>query len=797
MPTSSSPNVVAERKAVTQTGRPADAALDVNVPRRFPCVTILIHGVNDLGTDFGTVEGGLCEGLNERLNRPDLKAAEYTHGRMANDDPKKKPVTAADLMKNLDDVLYRRQEDKDTRSPLIPFYWGVRESGKDLPQDPAKQTINGQYVDKFGNRLDVHRAKNGGFFANATTDIPDMFGTHFLGGSTTAILNGIQNDPTHPLFEAPDRHYMVLAAVRLAALIRQIRIINPDETVNIIAHSQGTLISLLAQAFLINGLDPNSCSVGDRPADTLILIDSPYSLEQETMERWTQSGDEQQTSYARVKTLANLTQLVAQAKHSAPSLDTLCAVDAQGKVVRDNFGVTGAKWTPTKAVRLASKPNDDVVGNAALVFAERDNRGKVYLYFCPEDATVALNGVNGMGAAGLPDSMSVRPSRSGAKAESVPLLSNAFRQRIFTRRLRNGQPVLVGNAPGPFTLRLKGESAHGTTGYVETHWKRAEIPVGTVRTINGEALPPPFPPELQGNVIPGTEKKRLDGSASETEPGKQALDQLEAEVAVSTNSSAGALQQVSQTVAWPTFAIGGLVPDSREVESVLNASKDLDNQCRVLRVQPVFPPHAGKLQVLRTETPNEAKVRLMNQLQPDSSYHSGVMSGRRNHRCATAFDVSVGQGRVLDDPILAKLLRSIADWRIPFASLTKGAALERYNQLDHTTREIVEATCRYYGDGTFPSDRLVPKKPPQQVVSEVYKQQQDFKKQEEQRLEKERIDQRNQQLKAQADKVKSTIQQDMDQLQQRLGQGADAARQGVNQAVEQGKQAVKNLIDKF
>ncbi|WP_175968592.1 T6SS effector phospholipase Tle3 domain-containing protein [Burkholderia sp. BCC0322] len=136
-------------------------------------------------------------------------------------------------------------------------------------------------------------------------------------------------------------------------------------------------------------------------------------------------------------------------------------------MIRDNFGVTGAKWTPTKAVRPASKPNDDVAGNAALVFAERDNRGKVYLYFCPEDATVALNGVNGMGAAGRPDSMSVRASRSGAKAESVPLLSNAFRQRIFTRRLRNGQPVLVGNAPGPFTLRLKGESAHGTTNTLE------------------------------------------------------------------------------------------------------------------------------------------------------------------------------------------------------------------------------------------------------------------------------------------------------------------------------------------
>ncbi|WP_175971642.1 T6SS effector phospholipase Tle3 domain-containing protein [Burkholderia sp. BCC0322] len=801
MPTSPSPRVVSEKKAVTQPGRPQDAHVNVDVPNRLPCTTILIHGVNDLGTDFGTVEAGLCEGLNDRLGRGDLQAAEYKHGRTASDDPSKKPVTAAELMQDLDDVLYRRQEGEKTLSPLIPFYWGVRAGKDDLPKDPQKQTVNGQYVDKFGNRLDVHRAKNGGFFANATTDIPDMFGTHFFGGTVTALLNTAQGDPTHPLYEAPDRHYMVLAAVRLAALIRQIRIINPDETVNIIAHSQGTLISLLAQAFLINGLDPNSCSVGDRPADTLILIDSPYSLEQESMERWTQSGGEQQTAYARTKTLANLTQLVAQAKHGAPSLDTLSAVDAQGKVVRDNHGIAGTKWTSGKTMRLTGP--QDVVGNAVLAFAERDNRGKVYLYFCPEDATVALNGVNGMGAAGLPDSISVQASKAGAKPESVRLLSDGFRQRVFTRRLRNGQPVRVGNAPGPFTLREKGESAHGTSGYVETHWKRAEIPVGTVRTINGEALPPPFPPEMQANVIDGTQNTPLDGSASEVEPGKQALDQLEAEVALSTNSGVGALQQRPQTIAWPAFNIGGRVPDTREVENVLNTQKASDDQCRVLRVQPTFPPHAGKLQVLRTETLNEAKLRLMNQFRASDSYHSAVMSGRRNHRCATAFDVAIGQGRAVDDPYWAPLLRMIADWRTPIKKVIS-AGNERYAQLDHVTREIVEATCQYYSDGTFPPDRLVPHTPPSQVVSEVYKQQQDFKKQEEQRkkqeeqrLEKERIEQRNQKLKAQAEQVKSQVQQDMARAQQAIGQKVDAARQGLSQTAEQGKQAVKNLIDKF
>lgn len=67
---------------------------------------------------------------------------------------------------------------------------------------------------------------------------------------------------------------MVLAAKRLAALIAMIRDYDQNDVVSIIAHSQGCLISPLAQAFLMDE--------GQRPADTLILTHPPYSLVEET-----------------------------------------------------------------------------------------------------------------------------------------------------------------------------------------------------------------------------------------------------------------------------------------------------------------------------------------------------------------------------------------------------------------------------------------------------------------------------------------------------------------------------------
>jgi pimeloyl-ACP methyl ester carboxylesterase len=767
---------IGQHTGTTIPNRDNSCARNVAIEARFPCTTILIHGVNDLGTDFCHVENGLCAGLNDRLNRTDLKAGTYTQGRTATNE---KRLTTKDLLKSLDEVIYRRQEPQGTKSVLIPFYWGYKASGADLPKSTAEQTKNGQVVDKFGNRLDKNRAKNGGMFANATTNIPDMFNSHFKGGFVTGVLDRVQADPTHPLREAPNRHYMVLAAKRLAALVRQIRLLDPNETVNIVAHSQGTIISLLAQVFLSEGGGP-----ADRPADTLVLIDSPYGLEQREMDQALQRHGDLQTTYARVKTLVNLVNLVSKAKHSDPPLNAL-KVDLCGT---DNHGVTGPLWDPSQARKAP--------GGVITAFAERDNRGKVYVYFSPEDATVGLESVYGMGSVGLPDSAKVFSAKPNAAAETIKIAQPTLLQRVFTRRKRNGKPVFVGAKPGPYNLREEGESSHGSTG-VTAWFKQGSIPVDTIRTINAEALQPPFAPEMEANVLPGTSGKPLRGPAredvyrqilnkripapapgapaptvasqtaaenagkaaddqvqvldisghsnlvdifggsytetykqsynqaraaamggvpdNETQAGTQTLDQVEAEIALSATE----LQpKPLESMAWPNAT---QTPSAADVEKRLNQGKDTDDQCQVTAVLNTFPPDPGNVWYYRTETPNEAKVRLMNDTRSPSSYHSAVMSGEKNHRYATAMDVSVGQARALDDKDWARLLRGIADWRISaqdnedYVSRLK----KRNISLDSATVRIVNANYEYYKSGTFPSPEIVPISPPAPVVSET------------------------------------------------------------------------------
>jgi predicted alpha/beta hydrolase family esterase len=104
--------------------------------------------------------------------------------------------------------------------------------------------------------------------------------------------------------------YFVLAAQRLAALVAMIRDYGDDvpETVNIIAHSQGCLVSLLAQAFLMEE--------GEQPADTLILTHPPYGLEAHVAENAnTSTGNGNQKNKANNKATADGN----DKKHNEPS----------------------------------------------------------------------------------------------------------------------------------------------------------------------------------------------------------------------------------------------------------------------------------------------------------------------------------------------------------------------------------------------------------------------------------------------------------------------------------------------
>ncbi|WP_200822296.1 T6SS effector phospholipase Tle3 domain-containing protein [Caballeronia terrestris] len=78
----------------------------VEIPPHLPGIVIFVHGVNSEGEWYDDAEIALCEGLNKRLNRDDIKANEYS----TIDPTTQKPGS--------------RRLIKHRNSPVIRFYWG-------------------------------------------------------------------------------------------------------------------------------------------------------------------------------------------------------------------------------------------------------------------------------------------------------------------------------------------------------------------------------------------------------------------------------------------------------------------------------------------------------------------------------------------------------------------------------------------------------------------------------------------------------------------------------------------------
>ena len=425
--TEATENQVAPGQGVSQL-MPGNPRQDVAIQNAMPCITILVHGVNDVGEAFPHQEEGLCKGLNTRLCRADMKPGEWEVPPL----PKNgKEYTVDDVHSDPDKVYFQRKPDMAT-SMVIPFYWGFREVTKMAKTEEA----HGQYLDSYKNRIDKRYAKNGGPFANATTNIPDMFGPGF--DTNWMVRLADPNEATHPIYTAAHRSYMVLAAQRLAALIRIIRKQSPEEPINIVAHSQGCFITLLAHAILAkydNGVK----------ADTVVLNNPPYSVDEPFIEWLAQSRNEQQSAEAREETLHQIIgKYMTQSPATQPEFATLTTC-------RDELdGCVGMKWKPD-----AKK--------------ERDNRGKVYLYFSPDDATVGLPNIMGIGWWGVHEALRKK-------------LGAGFFQRLFTSPTGiNEEAPPIGSDPHPYTVRFK--------------WN-AGFTRPRDRMINGEPLEKPFKPDL-------------------------------------------------------------------------------------------------------------------------------------------------------------------------------------------------------------------------------------------------------------------------------------------------------------
>ncbi|MBJ7314341.1 DUF3274 domain-containing protein [Rugamonas sp. CCM 8940] len=743
--------VSGSRSGITMSNRMSDTVVDRRP--KMPGAVIVVHGVNDVGTSYDEVEKGLCAGLTKRLCGAFVPA---TYRIPKSDDRNK-------VLADPDDIFFKRLANDKTFSPVIPFYWGYSE------MKALAKVRQGQITDRDGNRLDLDYTKGGGPFGNATTTLPDMWNR---GASWRFNLS---SDPTRPLFNTPPRMYMVLAARRLAALIAMIRDYGPDETVTVVGHSQGCLITLLAQAFLKEE--------GCRPADTLILTHPPYSLAEhpywivKTGETYRSGEDAQmhdhydeltgwQNLHARLQTLVNTVHTVIR-QHVTP-------IDMKDFLKSDTpyYGTVGARWDPAK---------------------ERDNRRKVYLYFCPQDMTVALDSVQGIGWQGVPDFIegeqllpdervryfdatageTRRIGSAPTRSKTVlrrPLqeLGEGFYQRVFTDKQRinpatgNAEPVLVGAPPHDYALRIKGENDHDHVasgnrimrdGFPAVKWpiakngawpdRRSEREQRDgIRSVTGEALPTPVAADLRGQQ----QIDRKDGPY-------EAVDPIDASTAVSsgkgvndkwvliadpTGSEKYYDSHDSNSSPHPALFKGPVQNANgfiREVRDAMNRDKSAGQCCDVLAVYKCLGTKDRKgiyqLLVKRTETPDEARLRWQHE-EVEKSFHGSIFGSSGNHEHVTAYDLAIGQGTAVSDPKFYAYLCAVADWRMkkpgrrgterPSIALWGNFLMQFKIFLDaepEWRKKLIEGNCDYYSTGELPACLpVLPAQLPLDVVCE-------------------------------------------------------------------------------
>ena len=664
-----------------------------------PCVTIVVHGVNDLAAVYASIERGLCAGLSDRLDlgfKPDgspgagrLEPASYTS-----------PVDDYGVSSNPDAVYYRRRfsdspDGRGARSVVIPFYWGFREEEAFID----KTTPHGEWLDRNGNRLDKAGTKEGGQFANATTTLPDMWGEGFSGKLFGFIpMHWFSPDPSHPLFRSPARKYMVLAAMRLAMLIRIIRKRYPDDVVNVVGHSQGNLLNLLAQAMLAD-------EGGTRPADCTIMMNPPYSLH----EPWTkgvQMGHRQQTTRARIETLKNIVALIDAEAASTPALSEVTIAGCPG------YGaIGGPRWTGGKGSKAT-------IDGQEKVFNDTDNRGCTYLYFTPQDQTVGLANVQGIGWQGVPEMVSDKPVCS--------VLSSRFHQRVFTLRRRDGEREKVGSREyiDRYVLQRPGEKTWEDTGlgwFDRMGVSRASFEDNQSVQLRGHRLPVPLEVDYahEGTVTAGDAPADKDETGSGVYQVKTPYDPIDASIVLANGGWEPKNRDYSQEELLDEYQAYRYGNGLNQITESRNHGLEAEQKAHVFSAKKLGN---GQVLIVRGETPYEARIRLQNQdlkKQLPLSFHSGIPANPEHSRRVLAFDVAVGAGRSVDDLDFYAYLCRVADWRLDwkmedqefFDKFATGhealtpEVLAHYQQEDEMNRQLIDATSVYRSSQLVEYDR--------------------------------------------------------------------------------------------
>lgn len=505
---SSAQNGSNDKKSSNKASSPEDEDKNPDKPKPMPCIVILVHGVNDVGEAYQNQDEGICAGLNTRLGRDDLHPHHWIPDQFKISD------TNSDSTSINNAVLEKTCAGLINRSPIIPFYWGYRPVDhdtwkadqaryrKDLKEKDTeanlaydtylendqkrKEDHNKQSIDNLNNWLGPTNAKGGGTFANATTNIPDMFGPGATGRTLEFVgrLNSRggplgDGDWSHPIYQNPHRIYQAYAARRLADLIIDIRQnkSTQNDTINIVAHSQGTIISMLANMW-VN-------AEGVAPADCVIFNHSPYALEN----RWLENAlpGNQQTSLGRKHTLTHFCALMA--KNSLHKAGNIPHTSDYTLKLKDSGCLAEAAYE--------SLWNDPKYS--------RNSFGMVYNYFCPNDQVVSMAPIQGFGWRGIPDDI---------KAQ----LGNNLWQRVFCRG------VTVGDRTGfHFEMPARTQDDSKKTGFAYNDV-----------TINAPLLPEPFIFKLMGE---GHEyKAKLSGNDPDIAKAAMKAERLISETVNAPNS---------------------------------------------------------------------------------------------------------------------------------------------------------------------------------------------------------------------------------------------------------------------
>ncbi|QNK72401.1 DUF3274 domain-containing protein [Variovorax sp. PAMC28562] len=388
------------------------------IPDLMPATMIFVHGVNSEGEWYRDAAQQFAKGLNMRLGRNDLAELRSDPDRLH------RLMSAAD--------------GERIRSPIIPFYWGYsvpEKQRRKLVDDPkkfdTKDTRHSEvWRDTYGNPLRKDGTWGGGPFQNGSGSLtscwlPEGFRVKVLAHTLKIDVNKINPVLGRQLVDCPDRMYYVHAARRLAFLVKEIRQGHPREPINIVSHSQGTMIALLSLFYMKE--------MGIRGPDTVILNSTPYRFDNLLTDWLSAAGgfSDMQTDEARVKTFQAAAEYLKASRNGFDGVARLPDVDcSHGHAPKHPYDdKLWAQVPDTETEWEADIGNVEIerTGKKWWQIKDRyrdDSRGTLYVNFNPQDRVIGVSAVAGIGWRGIPPSL---------LDKGKAILGGNVKQRLFAR----------------------------------------------------------------------------------------------------------------------------------------------------------------------------------------------------------------------------------------------------------------------------------------------------------------------------------------------------------------------------